>query len=346
MIALRILGIVFGILLLLIVGHRYAQRRSRRIDFLVGLAVSLAIILIGAYPPVVAPLLNLLDFRKGDNRQLIGLLVLSNFILFLLYLRISGLATAANRDISRLVRALSQREFRREAGTDTKGAEIIVVIPAYNEEGTVGQILEQLPKEAFGLRVEPLVVVDGACDRTEEIVRRYGTPVAHAINRGQGAALLTGYELAEERGARIIVITDADAQTVPAELSVLVKPILDDEADFVNGSRWLGTYHSDSQFRAAGVKASSLLVSLLTRTRVTDVASPFRAFRASAVCRLRLYEDQFQASELFMEAIRRGLRFKEVPITMRRRRDGKSKKPSLPRYGLGVAKSILQSWLR
>ena len=98
--------------------------------------------------------------------------------------------------------------------------------------------------------------------------------------------------------------------------------------------------------RALGVRAFSLLVSLLTRTRVTDVASPFRAFRASEVPRLDLYEDQFQSSELLMEAIRKGLRFKEVAITMRRRKVGKSKKPSLPRYGLGVAKSITQTWLR
>lgn len=346
MIALRILGIVFGVVLLLIVSRRYAERRSRRIDFLVGLAVSLAIILIGAYPPFIGPLLNVLDFRKGDNRQLIGLLVLSNFLLFLLYLRASGLATAASRDISRLVRALSQREFRREAGTDTKGAEIIVVIPAYDEEATVGQVLEQLPKEAFGLRVEPLVVVDGAHDDTEGIVRRYATPVAHAINRGQGAALLTGYQLATERGARIIVVTDADAQTAPDELAILVEPIIKGEADFVNGSRWLGTYQPDSRLRAAGVIASSLVVTLLTHNRITDVASPFRAFKASEVPRLNLYEDQFQASELIIEALRKGLRVKEVPITMRRRNDGKSKKPGLPRYGMGVAKAIIQSWLR
>lgn len=345
MIALRIVAVLFGVLLLLLVSYRQAQGRSRRIDYLIGLATSLAILVIGVYPASIEPVLNILDFRKGDNRQLLGLLVLSNFLLLLLYIRVSGMATTANRDISRLVRALSQREFRN-ANPVSSGAEIIAVIPAYNEEATVGEVLEQLPRKVLGLNVEPLVVVDGSKDATADVARRYAIPVEHAINRGQGAALLTGYELAAERGARIIVITDADSQTDPAELPRLVEPIVNNEADFVNGSRWLGTYERDSRVRALGVLAFSLLVTLLTRTRVTDVASPFRAFRASEVPRLNLLEDQFQASELLIEAIRKGLRFKEVPITMRKRKGGQSKKPSLRRYGFGVAKSILESWMR
>lgn len=346
MIALRIVAVVFGLFLLLIASRRYARRRSGRLEFLVWLAISLATIVVAAYPTAATPPLDLLDFRREDNRQLLGLLVVSVFVLFLLYMRVSAVAAAANRDVSRLVRALAQRDFRREAGPPPTPADIITVIPAYNEEATVGDVLEQLPNQAHGLKVQPLVVVDGCKDATEDVVRRHAIPVVHAINRGQGAALLTGYELAAERGARVIVITDADAQTALDELPTLVEPILNNDADFVNGSRWLGTYQHDSLVRAWGVRAFSLLVSLLTRTAVTDVASPFRAFRASEVPRLHLLEEQFQASELLIEAIRKGLRFKEVPITMRRRRVGNSKKPNLPRYGLGVAKSIIQAWLR
>ncbi len=346
MIALRIVAALFGLILLIIASRRYAGRRSGRLEFLVWLVISLATIIIAAYPTAASPPLDLLDFRREDNRQLLGLLVVANFVLFLLYMRVSAIATSANRDISRLVRALAQREFRKEAEPPPTSAEIVTVIPAYNEEATVGNVLERLPSQALGLDVQPLVVVDGCKDATEDVVRRHAIPAVHAINRGQGAALLTGYELASERGARVIVITDADAQTDLQELPTLVEPILNNEADFVNGSRWLGIYQRDSLVRAWGVRAFSLLVSLLTGTRVTDVASPFRAFRASEVPRLNLQEDQFQASELLIEAIRKGLRFKEVPITMRRRSAGKSKKPNLPRYGLGVAKSIIQAWLR
>jgi hypothetical protein len=345
-IALRIVVAVFALFLLLIVSRRYAKRRSGRLEFLVWLVISVATIVVAAYPTAAAPPLDFLAFRREDNRQLLGLLVVANFVLLFLYMRLSGIATAANRDISRLVRALAQREYRKEAVSTPAKADIVAVIPAYNEEATVGEVLKHLPRQAQGLNVQPLVVVDGCKDTTEEVVRRYAIPAVHAINRGQGAALLTGYELAVERGARVIVITDADAQTDLEELPHLVEPILNNEADFVNGSRWLGTYHRDSLVRAWGVRGFSLIVSVLTGTRVTDVASPFRAFRASEVPRLNLYEDQFQASELLIEALRKGLRFKEVPITMRKRAVGKSKKPNLPRYGLGVAKSIIQAWLR
>jgi hypothetical protein len=344
-IALRVVAIVLALFMLFVAGRRYARQRSRRLDFLVWLAISAGIIVVGVYPQVAAPVLDTFNFDRGDNRQLIGLLVISNFILFLLYLRLSGQTAIANRDISRLVRALAQGDFRKEVPRKNT-ADIIVVIPAYDEEASVGHVLAGLPDEVCGRCVEALVVVDGARDRTEDVVRRHGTPAVHAINRGQGAALRTGYELAVERGAEVIVITDADGQTQPEEMSRLVQPIVSGEADFVNGSRWLGDYNADGRVRAVGVAAFSLIVSVLTWRRVTDVASPFRAFRASAVPTLRLYEDQFQASELLIEAIRRGLRYREVPITMNRRNSGESKKPNLPRYGLGVAKSIFNAWLR
>jgi hypothetical protein len=343
-IGLRILGIVFGILLLSFgSSRREGRRRSERLLWAV---ISVGLILLSAYPAAFAPAFDLLNFRREDNRQLQGVLVVATFFLFLLYLRASSLAAKANRDVSRLVRALAQRQFRHETDPPMQRADVIVVIAAYNEEATVGEVLEQVPSEVLGLRVQPLVVIDGSRDATEEVVRRHAIPAIHAINRGQGAGLLTGYELAVELGAGIIVITDADGQTILDELPGLVQPILTDEADFVNGSRFLGLYEYDSPARAVGVKILSLFVSILTGTRVTDLASPFRAFRASAIPRFQLHQDQFQASELLIEALRKGLRYKEVPITMRRRKVGKSKKPSLPRYGLGVARAIIQTWLR
>lgn len=346
MIAIRIVGVLFGIALLLIAARVYTQGRSRRLDFLLWFLVSSTIIAVGSFPQLLGFVLNPLDFRREDNRQLIGVLVLSNLLLFLLFFRTSGLASAAHRDITRLTRALAQREYRQQTHALPEGADIVVVIPAYNEEATIGKVLEGLPRETLGRRVDALVVVDGGKDATEAVTRKHGIPAVQAINRGQGAALLTGYELAAERGASVIVITDADGQTDPSELPALVAPILNDEADFVNGSRRLGRYEPEGFIRPLGVKIFSFLVSILVQRRVTDVSSPFRAFRAGAVPTLALHQDQFQASELLIEAIRKGLRYKEVGITMRRRPVGKSKKPSFHRYGFGFAKAIIQTWLR
>lgn len=346
MIALRILGVAGGLLLLAIACWRFQRGQTRRLDFFISLAIAASLIVIGVYPASVSPILETLNFREGDSGRLIGLLVISNLLLFFLFLHASATATTANQDISRLVRTLAQREFRKEAGRPSEPIDIAVVIAAYNEEASVDEVLDRLPREVAGLKVQPLVIVDGATDHTEEEVRKRGVPIVHAINRGQGAALLTGYEVMADWGAKIVIVTDADGQVVPEELPRLVEPIINERADFVHGSRFLGSYDNYSLLRPLSVMACSWLLSVLLRHRVTDFATPFKAFRIDALRKFRLHQEQFQASELLIEAFRHKLRYAEVPITMRRRTAGKSKKPSLPRYGLGVAKAIIQTWLR
>jgi hypothetical protein len=345
---LRIAGLIVGVLMFFAAAMLYRSGRMRRLDLLLWLFLSAGVFAVAAAPAVAGLFLNPLDFQREDNRQLLGVLVIANLILFLLYFRAAGIGTGASRDVTKLVRALAAREYRREFGKVEKSSDIIVVLAAYNEEETVGNVIERIPREINGLKVEPLVIVDGATDKTEDVAREHGVPVVLAINRGQGAALYTGYELAAERGAQIIVVTDADGQNEPEEIPRLVEPILNDEADFVNGSRKLagGHYEREGFIRPLGVKMFGYFISLLVQRRVTDASSSFRAFRAGVVPSLTLHQDQFQASELLIEAIRKGLRFKEVPITVRRRPVGKSKKPAFHRYAFGFARAIMQTWLR
>lgn len=344
--ALRVIGICFGLLLLALGWWRWRRGQSRRLDVLLSVILAFSAMLLGIYPQGFAPLFDTINFRRADNRELLGVLVVSNFLLFLLYFHASATATTANRHITRLTRRLAQRELARDVPPPGPAPDVVVVIAAYNEESSVGEVLRQVPREALGLSVRPLVVVDGATDRTEEEVRRQGVPLVHPINLGQGAALLTGYEAATQWGAKIVVAMDADGQAVPAELPRLLQPIVSGEADFVHGSRFMGNYDNYSLARPLAVKAISLMLSLLLRTRITDFATPFKAFRASALPRFRLDQVQFQASEVLIEALRHGLRFTEVPITMRRRKTGLSKKPSLPLFGFGIARAIVQTWLR
>ena len=346
MIALRVLGIVVALLALAFSTYRTSRGRMRRLDLIITWVVALGVVTLGVYPDLFAPAFDALNFTEGNNRRLLGVLVIANVVLFLLYLRATALADAAHRDLHQLVRSLAQRDFDPQAHPALRDADILVIIPAYNESATIGEVLKKLPREVAGLSVATLVVDDGSTDATSSVAREHGAVVAHPINRGQGAALLTGYELAVRVGARIIAITDADGQTVPEELELLVRPIIEDEADFVNGSRVLGSYEADSAIRALGVGILSRVVSVLTATRVTDVSSPFRAFRAEAVARLHLQQPQFQASELLVEAIRKGLRFREVPITMRRRSAGVSRKPGTVRYAWGFVRAMMNAWLR
>jgi glycosyltransferase involved in cell wall biosynthesis len=166
------------------------------------------------------------------------------------------------------------------------------------------------------------------------------------MNRGQGAALRTGYRLALATGAELVVSMDADGQHQPSELSRLVKPIVDGEADVVGGSRVLGEADPNSAAREMGIKLFAQLLSLLTLTKVTDPACGYRAVRTEALRGLEFRQDQFHNSEFIVEASKKGLRSIEVPVTITQRISGTSKKPAHFRYGLGFANALVRAWLR
>lgn len=226
-------------------------------------------------------------------------------------------------------------------------AELVVVIAAYNEAAGIGSVLGDMPKRCCGMPVDVLVVVDGATDDTAEIAREHGvyTCVA-ARNRGQGAALRLGYRLAADCGARYVVTTDADGQYDCAELDTLVRPLVEDRADFVTGSRRLGRHEADSRVRWIGVRVFAMLASLLTWRRITDTSFGFRAMRADLACSVPLVEPQYQSSELLLGMTARGARVLEVPMTMRRRRKGASKKGSDLVYGAHYARVMVRTWCR
>jgi len=348
MIELRMVGIVVAVMAIVFATYRYNAGALRRVDLMIAWGLGLGLLALGIYPDIYTPVFDALNFTEGNNRRIIGVLVISNVILFLLYVRNMALTDAAQRDVRRLVQRMAMRDFDPEAHQQLRDADIILIIAAYNEEETIGDVLDAIPHEVDGLRVAHLVVNDGSQDATETIAKEHGAVVAHTINLGQGAAYQTAYQIVTSRlKAQIIAVTDADGQTVPTELERMVRPIINDEADFVNGSRMLGVYEEpESRVRALGVRFFSTLVSFMTGVKVTDVSSPWRAFRADAVERLHLQQPQFQASELFIEAIRKGLRYKEVPTTMRRRQGGETRKPPTVPYAWGFVKAVVTTWLR
>ena len=166
------------------------------------------------------------------------------------------------------------------------------------------------------------------------------------INRGGGAALRTGYRLLADSGARIVVTLDADGQHLPSEMERLVKPVLDGEVDVAHGSRVLGQAEANHFAREMGIIFFNRLVSFITRTKVTDCSNGYRAVRTTVLPQLVLRQEQFHTSEFMIEAIKRGIPAKEVPVTVVSRLHGSSKKPAVVRYGMGFANAIVRTWLR
>jgi glycosyltransferase involved in cell wall biosynthesis len=229
---------------------------------------------------------------------------------------------------------------------------VTIVIPSYGEAANIERVLAEVPNEIHGMATSAVVVVDGRHPDEEEgatarRVEAAGHYVAVApVNRGQGAALRVGYRLAREGGARFIVSLDADGQYDPREIPSLLEPILADEADFVSGSRRLGSAEHYDRLRNTGVDVYALIISVLTRHKITDPANGLRAMRAELTADVPLTERQYQASELEVGAIMRGWRVTERPNTMRRRGSGKTKKQHNLMYALQFGRVVTKTWLR
>jgi glycosyltransferase involved in cell wall biosynthesis len=236
---------------------------------------------------------------------------------------------------------------------------VALIIAAYNEEGAVGPVVQNLPEQVCGLKTATIVVADGCADATAKEADAAGALVADVpVNRGQGAALRLGYRIAREGGAEYIVTTDADGQYNPAEIENLMAPILAGKADFVTGSRRLGSEETKDPVRQAGVRFFAATISLLTGQRISDTTFGLRAMRAEVTGAVQLSQPQYQASELLIGVITHGYKVAEVPATIHKRRVGESKKGQNPFYNLHIpgvnnlfygfrfSRVVLGTWLR
>jgi glycosyltransferase involved in cell wall biosynthesis len=236
-----------------------------------------------------------------------------------------------------------------QAHPPAQGAPLAVVIPAYNEEPTVAEVIAEISPEAAGMALEVIVVVDGAKDATAGEASRAGALVCDVpVNRGQGAALRLGYWLARARGAQLICTIDADGQYEPSEIAAVIKPILEDRADFVSGSRRLGSELTTDATRHLGVIVFGAILTVLTRHRITDPACGLRAMRAQLTADVILEQPQYQASELQISAALHGYRLAEVPTTMRDRgaHATGTKKGGNFGYGVRFARAAVHTWRR
>ncbi len=240
------------------------------------------------------------------------------------------------------------RAFTDQYGSTASGLPpLAIVIAAYNEEGAIGPVIEALPASVCGLAVAKIVVSDGAVDGTVKEAEAAGALVCDVpVNRGQGAALRLGYRLAREGGAKYIVTTDADGQYNPAEIERLLEPILAGEADFVTGSRRLGSEETRDPVRRLGVRVFALTISALTGQRISDTTFGLRAMRAEVTGTVLLEQPQYQAAELLIGVITHGYRVAERPATIHKRQVGKSKKGNNVFYGLRFAGVIGGTWWR
>jgi hypothetical protein len=345
---LRTAGLIAALVFAAVSIWSYRRGKIGNGDLLLRFAVFVVpLLLVSLEPDVFTWFLDSLSFKKGGGGQILGATIVAVAVLYAFSYYLSSRQERTRRDLTRLIENLALNEFRATTDVEEFAGGIAVVIPAYNEAAHIPQVLGALPAEISGLPLHTIVVDDGSTDNTMERARGAGAAAVHLpLNRGQGAALRTGYRLALATGARIVVTMDADGQHQPSELPRLVDPILAGEADVVNGSRVLGAADPSHAARKLGIKLFAWLLSVLTASRVTDPACGYRAVRTEALRGLEFRQDQFHNSEFIVEASKRKLVMREVPVTVAGRISGASKKPPHFRYGLGFANALLRAWLR
>lgn len=189
-----------------------------------------------------------------------------------------------------------------------------VVIPAYNEERTIGAVVTSLrPHCSFCL-----VVDDGSADSTSELAREAGAIVLrHIINRGQGAALATGTEKALQLGAQVIIHFDADGQHSGEDIAGICAPIEASICDVVFGSRFLGEAKDIPKTRKMLLKLAVFFTRWATGLKVTDAHNGFRAFSVQASKTISMTQDRMaHSTEIVIEVAQKKLSWREVPVNI------------------------------
>ena len=215
-------------------------------------------------------------------------------------------------------------------------AKITAILPAYNEELCISSVI--LCSKKYVDKV--IVVDDGSTDNTAKIAKLAGAQViSHSSNKGKGAALKTGFKAAKE--SEIIVTLDSDGQHNPKEIPKLITPIIDGEADIVNGSRYISGDKKDTPpYRRIGQSILDKITNLGSGLNSTDSQSGFRAFARYTIPAFRFSCTDFGIeSEMLTDASNVGLRVKEVEIGVRYDMDSSTKNPI--NHGVGVLIKVI-----
>lgn len=209
---------------------------------------------------------------------------------------------------------------------------VMVFIPAYNEEREITQVIKDIQKLYQGEKtrdyiLDMIVVDDGSKDKTAEIAKKAGVKkiISHPHNRGLGAATRTGMQAAFEMGADIAVKIDADTQNPPSEIEKVVRPILEDKADCVFGSRLMGELKYKMPFyRNWGNKFFAWLISRIINLKWTDATTGLMAFHKRYLKVFNIIKDYNETQQLIIDSWGKHMRVVEVSTIFLKRKGGES----------------------
>ena len=200
---------------------------------------------------------------------------------------------------------------------------LVILIPAYNEENSIGKVISEIPKKLPSIdKIEVIVIDDGSSDKTVEIAKNNGAIVYSFFqNKGLAKAISYGFSKAVEREADMLVILDADNQYDPQEMPMLIEPIIQEKADIVLGDRQVKKLEHMSSQKKIGNRMVSRILSSLIGLKISDAQTGFRAFNREALTRLHIFSNYTYTQETLIQAKYKNLKIIEVPVTFRKRED-------------------------
>lgn len=218
-----------------------------------------------------------------------------------------------------------------------------VVIPVYNEVGTVRTIIDSVMSTPYDKEI--IVVDDGSDDGTSDILGSLSLPelkvLRHQKNQGKGAALRTGFKVAS---GDFIIVQDSDLEYDPADYPKILKPLLDDKADVVYGSRFIGGDEHRALFfwHMVGNKILTLFSNMLSNLNLTDMETCYKAFRREILDRITIEENRFGFEpEITAKAAKLGARIYEVGVSYSGRTYAEGKKINW-KDGLSALRCIIK----
>jgi len=224
---------------------------------------------------------------------------------------------------------------------------VVVMIPAYNEENTIAKVISWIPRDCAD-EVKVLVINDGSHDQTVKVAKKAGADkvISHKTNLGLGTTFRDGINQALKMGADVIVNIDADGQFNPQDISKLLEPIIDGEADMVTCSRFkdYSLVPKMPKIKIFGNKLFAKVLNFFLRKNYTDTQCGFRAYSKEAALRLTLFGKFTYTQEVFIDLVKKGFRIKEVACKVLGEREGKSRVvKNVLSYGLKVSLIIVRS---
>lgn len=224
---------------------------------------------------------------------------------------------------------------------------VVVMIPAFNEEKTIGRVIQGIPRTC-AKTVKVLVVNDGSRDQTVNVARKAGADqiISHQRNKGLGVTFKDGINEALAMGADIIVNIDADGQFNANDIPRLLQPIIENRADMVTCSRFKDPRLIPKMpfLKIVGNRFFANLLNLFLKTKYYDTQCGFRAYSREAALHLTLFGKFTYTQEVFIDLVKKGFRIIEVPCLVLGQREGKSRVvKSVFSYGLKVSLIILRA---